>query len=289
MTPVGSVSGKVAAVTGAASGIGRALALELHRRGATVSGCDVDTIGLQETADLVPGMHVARVDVGDRDAVFAYAAEVCDRFGRVNQIYNNAGIAFGQAVLDSTWQDYERVLRVNLNGVIHGTQAFLPHVIASGDGHVVNVSSLNGYLAQPGMSHYCASKFAVRGFTECLALEMQEAKVPVGVTLVHPGGVRTSIADNALDLARAAGHTVTAVQEQRRQDYNTTLLRMEPAVAAKIIVAGVEDGSRRIRVGRDAVLTDLLVRLLPVQAGRIVLALDRRITGTDVAAGTTGT
>ena len=273
-----SVRGKVAVVTGAGSGIGRAVAIELSKRGALVSGCDVDEPGLKETATLCTGeLHTAVVDMGSRDAVLDYASEVVAHFGQVNQVYNNAGIAFARSVLESEWADYERVLRVNLEGVIHGTQAFLPHLIASGDGHVINVSSLNGYLAQPGMSHYCASKFAVRGFTESLRTEMLLERHPVQVSVVHPGGVATSIADNALAAAREAGQEVTAVHEARNRTYREKLLRLPADKAATIIVDGVEAGRVRIRVGSDAVLVDRLVRLLPTTAGRIAVALERRM------------
>src|SRR6476469_7426535 len=165
-----SVRGKVAVVTGAGSGIGRALASELAARGARLALSDVDEAGLAETAELASAagadVHTQRVDVSDRAAVEAYASTVAAHFGVVHQIYNNAGIAFARPLLETTYEDYDRVLGVNLWGVIHGTKAFLPHLVESGDGHVVNVSSLNGYMAQDRMSHYCTSKFAVRGFTE---------------------------------------------------------------------------------------------------------------------------
>ncbi len=273
-----SVRDKVVVVTGAGSGIGRALAVELSQRGALVSGCDVDETGLKETATRCrSGLHTAVVDMGDRDAVQAYAAEVVSHFGQVHQVFNNAGIAFSAPVLDGEWSDYERVFRVNLNGVIHGTQAFLPHLIASGDGHVVNVSSLNGYLAQPGMSHYCTAKFAVRGFTETLRSEMLLEGHPVRVSVVHPGGVATSISDNALALARSAGHEITAAHEARTRTYREKLLKMDPAKAARIIVDGVEKGRVRIRVGNDAVMVDRLVRLLPTTATRVAVYLERQL------------
>ena len=177
-----SVTGKVAAVTGAGSGIGRALAVELASRGARLALSDVNEAGLAGSAELVEQRgataHTQVLDVGDRDAVAAYADEVAAHHGVVHQIYNNAGIAFSRSVLESTYEDYERILQVNLWGVIHGTKAFLPHLIASGDGHVVNVSSLNGYLAQGGMTHYCTSKFAVRGFTEAVRMEMLQRGPP---------------------------------------------------------------------------------------------------------------
>ena len=272
-----SVQGKVVAVTGAGSGIGRALAVELARRGAQVSGCDVDAAGLAATAEQIPGMHTAIVDMSDRTAVEAYAAAVAEHFGVVHQIYNNAGIAFTATVVESTWEDFRRVLSVNLDGVIHGTQAFLPHLLDSGDGHVVNISSLNGYFAQPGMAHYVTAKFGVRGFTETLRAEMLLAGSPVRVSVVHPGGVATSISDNALELARAAGKEITEAAVARTRTYREKLLSMDPAQAARIIVDGVERGRPRIRVGRDAVTIDLLCRAAPTLATKVAVAFERQL------------
>jgi NAD(P)-dependent dehydrogenase (short-subunit alcohol dehydrogenase family) len=273
--------GRVAAVTGAGSGIGRALAVALARRGAKLALSDVDEAGLAETARLAQGaeVHQARLDVADRTAFEAYAAEVAAHYGRVNQVYNNAGIAFSRTVLESEWSDYERVLGVNLWGVIHGTKAFLGHLIASGDGHVVNISSLNGFMAQGEMSHYVSSKFAVRGFTETLRMEMLAEGHPVRVTSVHPGGVKTNIADNALEAARDLGMEVTAEHEQRRRVYNEKLLRMSPDEAAEIILRGVERNRPRVLVGNDARLVDLMVRAFPAGYVRAVLASTKRLTG----------
>jgi NAD(P)-dependent dehydrogenase (short-subunit alcohol dehydrogenase family) len=273
---VSAVAGKVCAITGAGSGIGRALALELSRRGASVALADRDEAGLAATAQAVgTRAHTRALDVTDRDAVAAWADEVAAHFGAVHQIHNNAGIAFSRTVLESEWPDYERVLGVNLWGVIHGTKAFLPHVIASGDGHVVNISSLNGFLAQPGMSHYVTSKFAVRGFTESLRAEMLEAGHRVGVTVVHPGGVRTSIADNAYTAARELGLPLTEEDDARRRLYNEKLLRLAPEAAARTIVDGVEAGKARVLVGNDAKLVDLLVRALPARYTRVLVGLER--------------
>jgi NAD(P)-dependent dehydrogenase (short-subunit alcohol dehydrogenase family)/pimeloyl-ACP methyl ester carboxylesterase len=281
--PVSGVSGKVAVVTGAGSGIGRALAIELARRGARLALSDVDELGLAETADQVKALgaeiHTARVDVADRAAVVAYAEAVAAHFGVVHQVYNNAGIAgAGGTVLETDWAMYDRVLSVNLFGVIHGTKAFLPHLIASGDGHVVNVSSLNGFLAQPSLSAYCTSKFGVRGFTEALRGEMVLEGHPVQVSVVHPGGVRTNIAAAALAEARAQGREVTPEQEARHRLYDEKLLRMPPERAAQIILDGVEAGRPRILVGRDAQAVDRLVRLLPARYPALGAWAARRAT-----------
>ena len=274
-----AVSGKVAVVTGAGSGIGRALAIELARRGARVAISDVDAAGLAGTATSIGGADVDQrvLDVGDREAFEAYATAVLERFGVVHQLYNNAGIAFSRPVLESEYADYERVFAVNLWGVIHGTKAFLPHLVASGDGHLVNVSSLNGYMAQDQMTHYCASKFAVRGFTEAVRAEMLAAGHPVQVASVHPGGIKTNIANAAFDKARELGLPTTEADVRRRDTYNAKLLKMDPAQAARIIVGGVEAGRPRILVGSDAKVVDALVRLLPARYPRLAVALDRRL------------
>jgi NAD(P)-dependent dehydrogenase (short-subunit alcohol dehydrogenase family) len=280
---MGSVRDKVAVVTGAGSGIGRRLALELAGRGARLAISDVDEEGLATTAELVRArgadVHTARLDVADREAVLAYAATVADHFGVVHQVYNNAGVASSGSVLDGEWSEYDHVLGINLFGVIHGTKAFLPHLIASGDGHVVNVSSLNGIMAQPGMSAYCTSKFGVRGFTESLRAELLAAGHPVQVSVVHPGGVRTNIATAAMQYARAQGQEMTAAEEARHRAYTEKLLRMPPQQAARIVVDGVEAGRPRILVGNDARAVDLLVRLVPRLYPVLVARAERRFTG----------
>lgn len=274
--------GRVAVVTGAGSGIGRALALGLAQRGARLALSDVDEAGLAETARLARGgsgrgeVHTARLDVSDADAVGAYAEEVAAALGAVNQLYNNAGIAFSRTVEESELDDYRRVLGVNLWGVIHGTKAFLPHLIASGEGHVVNVSSLNGFMAQGQMSHYVTSKFAVRGFTETLRIEMLEAGHPVQVTVVHPGGIKTNIATSALEEAKASGRPVTPADEARSKAYNDKLLKMPPEDAARTILDGVRANKPRVLVGNDAKVVDVLVRALPATYAKAVVAQARR-------------
>lgn len=279
-----SITGKVAVVTGAGSGIGRALALGLAERGARLALSDIDESRLAETVEAVKALgaqvHAAALDVADRDAVEAYATAVAGHYGVVHQVYNNAGIAGASTtVLDTDYAVYDRVLSVNLLGVIHGTKAFLPHLIASGDGHLVNVSSLNGYLAQASLSAYCASKFAVRGFTEALRAEMTAAGHPVRVTVVHPGGVRTNIANAALEEARRDGTDISAEQQARARTYNEKLLRMPADTAAGIILRGVGRDRTRILVGGDAKAVDRVVRLLPRRYTAVMGWWERRLFG----------
>lgn len=279
-----SVRAKVAVVTGAASGIGRALAVELARRGARVAISDVARDGLDETAAQVKQgggeVHAAPLDVSDREAIGRYARDVLDHFGVIHQLYNNAGIAGAVSpFVDVDMAAFERLISINLWGVIYGTKAFLPHLIASGDGHVINISSLNGYLAQAGMAAYCTSKFAVRGFTESLRADMAYARHPVQVTVVHPGGVATNIANAAAAAAACDQPELAAIGARRAAIYNKKLLKLPAARAATIIVDGVEAGRQRVLVGRDAKTMDATVRLLPTAYTKLAVWIERRIAG----------
>jgi NAD(P)-dependent dehydrogenase (short-subunit alcohol dehydrogenase family) len=276
------VEDKVCVVTGAGSGIGRALAFELVRCGArAIAISDVNESSAGETASMLEKtgpaeVHSAKLDVSDRQAFADYATEVAAHFGVVHQIYNNAGIADSDLVGEFDYERYERILGINLWGVIHGTREFLPHLIASGDGHIVNVSSINGIVAQRELTGYCASKFAVRGFTESVALDLQSEGHPVGVSVVHPGGVRTEIANSALEWAKKTGLPVTAEHEERNRLYNEKLLKMDPARAARIIVGGVESDKPRILVGNDARFLDALVRFTPSHWPKVFRQIERR-------------
>src|SRR5271169_4617856 len=187
-------AGKVAAVTGAGSGIGQALALELARSGAAVAISDVDTEGLAQTEEQLKAIGAPvrsdRLDVTEREAFHIYADQINEHFGKVNQIYNNAGIAFTGDVGISQFKDIERVMDVDFWGVVNGTKAFLPPLIASGDGHIINVSSFFGLMSVPGPATYKSAKFTVRGFTEALRQEMMLNGHPVKVTAVHPGSIK---------------------------------------------------------------------------------------------------
>ncbi len=262
------VNGKVVVITGAGSGIGRELALEAARRGARLALADIDEVGLADTVQQVQrrgaDAYGTRVDVGDRGAVSAFADQVATHYGVVHMVFNNAGVSGdSRTILDADWDVFERVLGINLWGVIHGTKAFLPHLIASGEGHVINISSLNGIMAQSKLGPYCTAKFGVRGFTETLRAEMIEARRPVQVTVVHPGGVKTNIANAALAHAESTGREITGEDRARVRTYNEKLLRMPPERAARTIIDGVEAGRGRVIVGNDARALDLLVRAVP--------------------------
>ncbi|OLL18200.1 MULTISPECIES: SDR family NAD(P)-dependent oxidoreductase [unclassified Rhodococcus (in: high G+C Gram-positive bacteria)] len=266
-------AGKVAVITGAGSGIGRALALELARRGARLALSDVDTAGLDETVrrarDLGAEVKADHLDVTQREAVLDYADAVAVHFGQVNQIYNNAGIAYHGEFERSDFKDIERIMDVDFWGVVNGTKAFLPHVVASGDGHIVNVSSLFGLLAIPGQSAYNSAKFAVRGFTEALRQEMLVARHPVKVTCVHPGGIKTAIARNA---AVPAGDD----QESFAQFFDRKLARTSPEDAARTIVEGVRRGRARVLIGADAKFLDAWVRVVGPSYQRVVAFVSGR-------------
>jgi NAD(P)-dependent dehydrogenase (short-subunit alcohol dehydrogenase family) len=253
------VNGKVAVITGAGSGIGRALAYALGRAGAKLAVSDVDTTGLAETVKQLrvigAPVHEARLDVTDRQAVLRYADEVVAEIGGVNIVINNAGIAFTGDIADMTFEQIERVMDVDFWGVVNGTKAFLPHVIASGDGHIVNISSLFGLLSVPGQSAYNAAKFAVRGFTESLRQEMLLAGHNVRVTCVHPGGIKTAIARNA---GAVEGHDAAQLAEF----FDSKLAKTTPDSAARTILKAVAGNRPRAVVGLDAKILDVAVRLL---------------------------
>ncbi|WP_405118157.1 SDR family NAD(P)-dependent oxidoreductase [Pseudomonas leptonychotis] len=270
-----SFENKVAAITGAGSGIGRALAFGLARQGCQLALCDVNAEGLAETAAQARklGVQVSEtlVNVADREAVHAWADQVVAEFGRVNAIFNNAGVAQGGTVEGNDYADYEWIMNINFWGVVNGTKAFLPHIKASGSGHIVNVSSVFGLFAQPGMSAYNASKFAVRGFTESLRQELDMANCGVSASCVHPGGIKTNIAKTARMNASLSSVTGQDADKAREQ-FNDQLLRTTPEKAAQVIINGALANKRRILIGPDAYALDGMQRLWPAFYQRVVTA-----------------
>ncbi len=270
-------AGKVAVITGAGSGIGQALAIELARSGAKLAISDVDVEGLATTEERLNAIGAPvksdRLDVTERESFLTYADAVNDHFGKVNQIYNNAGIAFHGDIEVSQFKDIERVMDVDFWGVVNGTKAFLPHLIASCDGHVVNTSSIFGLFSVPGQAAYNAAKFAVRGFTDALRQEMILAKHPVKVTTVHPGGIKTNIVRN---MAAVEG----VDKRELSQTFDKWLASTSPEKAARTILDGVRKNRARVLVGPDAKALDLMVRVTGSGYQRLVAAVTSRAVPT---------
>ena len=258
------LAGRVAVITGAASGIGRGLALALARRGCHLALVDRDEAGLAQTAGPISGVEVSthRLDVTDREGCRALPERVLARHSRVDLLVNNAGVAIGGTFEQVDEADFEWLLDINLHAVIRLTRAFLPHLKQSDSARVVNVSSLFGLIAPPGQTAYCAAKFAVRGFSESLRRELEEAGSSVGVTVVHPGGVNTSIARSARPPRHLTNADAAAMAGDRERFQ--AFLRLSPDDAGEIIARGIERDRPRILVGRDAKTAALLERLLPV-------------------------
>jgi NADP-dependent 3-hydroxy acid dehydrogenase YdfG len=271
---VKTLDDKVVVITGAGSGIGRALARNLARRGSLLALSDVDEAGLAETVAQVErlGARVRsdRLDVSDRDAFARYALDVVQEFGRVNVVVNNAGVALAGDFNDLEYTDIDWIIGVNLWGVVHGTKEFLPHLIASGDGHVVNLSSLFGLVSMPGQSMYNATKYAVRGMTEALREEMLIAGHPVGVTAVHPGGIKTAIARNARVSAKEN-------KEETARLFDEKLAKMTPERAAEIIVHGILKNRARVLVGIDAHAVHHVAKLLGSRYQDVVAMTSKRV------------
>lgn len=256
---------KVAAITGAGSGIGRALALQLADAGCAVALADVNQTGLSETVSLLADKNVKvthqLLDVADRTAVYAWADQVVADHGQVNLIFNNAGVALAGSVSGTSIEDYEWIMNINFWGVIYGTKAFLPHLQASGDGHVINISSVFGLFSQPSQSGYNASKFAVRGFTESLRQELDLDGKGVSASCVHPGGIKTNIARSAR--ISASMKELTGVDGKKSVADFEKLFSTTAEQAAQTILKGVNKNARRILIGLDARAIDSFQRSLP--------------------------
>ncbi len=270
-----TLDGKVVVITGAGSGIGQELALNAAGKGAILALSDVDEIGLLETAErartrMARAIRTDKLDVRDRDAIRSYAASVREQFGRVNVVVNNAGVALHGDFEETSYPDFELVMDVNFWGVVQGTKEFLPHLVESGDGHVVNISSLFGLMGMPGQSAYNASKFGVRGFTEALRLEMLVAGHPVQVSCVHPGGIKTAIARNA---RTTASHDQAGVAEL----FDKKLAKTSAERAAQVIIDGVLADKPRIVVGSDAKVLDAWVRIAGPRYQRVLARIAGRV------------
>lgn len=245
-----TLDGKVMVITGAGSGMGREMALIGARSGALLALSDWNEAGLDETVDLVKAAGAREVrsdviDVADRAAMGVWATAVADQFGRVNMMINNAGVSMTGDFEEMSYDDFDWIVGVNFMGVVNGTKEFLPHLIASGDGHLVNISSLFGLVSIPGQAAYNATKYAVRGFSEALREEMLINKHRVAVTVVHPGGIKTGISRNGRKTAGQDGAALDSLFENK-------LARMTADKAARIIIKGALARKPRVLVGIDA-------------------------------------
>jgi NAD(P)-dependent dehydrogenase (short-subunit alcohol dehydrogenase family) len=266
---------KVVVITGAGSGMGRELARQAAQQGALLAISDWNTDGLGETVDIVKalGAEVRSdvVDVSYRAAVAQWAVDVVGQFGRVDLLINNAGVSLTGDFEEMSYADFDWIVGVNLHGVVNGTKEFLPHLIASGNGAIVNVSSLFGLISMPGQSAYNATKYAVRGFTEALREEMLVNRHPVTVTSVHPGGIKTGIVRHGRTTAGQDHARLTSLFEKK-------LAKMSADKAASIILKGALTGKARVLVGLDAHLLHHFAKVVGSRYQDVVAHVVPRIT-----------
>ena len=266
---------KVAVITGAGSGMGRYLAILLARDGADVCVCDVNEKTLNETVIMLRKYNVSvsshLLDVSDKESIEALPQKVIDQHGKVDLVFNNAGVGSGSYFQDMNKDNWDWVMGINFEGVVNSTRAFIPHMINNSEAAIINTSSIFGMVAIPGQSVYHATKFAVRGFTESLALEMKQTNPNLQIHCVHPGHIGTNIATSArisdedFDKTQARMSIFNRNPPKTKQEMGELFKEggMHPSKAAKIILDGVKKNNSRIFVGLDAKLLDLSQRLFP--------------------------
>jgi short-subunit dehydrogenase len=261
-----AIRGAAAAVTGAASGIGRALAIELAARGCDLALADRDEAGLQAVAAEIGKagagprkVTIHRVDVSEPEQIADFAQAATQNHPGLNIVINNAGVALMGSFNEIDQGQMDWLMNINFWGVVHATRAFLPHLARQREAHIVNLSSIFGIVAPPGQTAYSAAKFAVRGFSESLRHELQIAESPIKLSVVHPGGVATNIARNSRS---GTGFTDNARRTEAIERFDA-VARTTPAAAAQRIIAGIENNQPRILIGGDARLLDLVQRLRP--------------------------
>jgi short-subunit dehydrogenase len=264
LTSMTAIRGAAAAVTGAASGIGRALALELAARGCDLALADRDEVGLAAVAAEIAKTGATKitvhgVDIGEPGQIEAFAQSAIAAHANLNIVVNNAGVALMGMFGEVDQAQMEWLFNINFWGVVRGTRAFLPHLSRQREAHIVNLSSIFGIIAPPGQTAYAAAKFAVRGFSESLRHELQMAASPVRLSVVHPGGIATNIARNS---RTGTGMTDNARRAQSIERFDA-VAKTTPAAAALRIVEGIEKNQPRILIGNDARFMDLLQRFRP--------------------------
>ena len=274
------ITGRPVMITGAASGIGRSLAQRLSRSGSAVAIADIDEAGLKDTAKSLPGPVLTRVlDVRDAADQYRFAAEVRGWLtAPLAAVFNNAGVAVASSVLDADPGDDEWLRQINVDGVVNGTRAFLPILVEQDHGVIVNTSSVFGLLGMPYQSAYCASKFAVRGFTDALRQELRGTGV--SAVAVHPGGITTNIARNARVRKDPEGRGRS--HDQMAADFEAITMTT-PDKAAEMICRGVERGKARILVGPDAYVFDALARVAPTHYYDVIARMETRLRSRQAA------
>jgi NADP-dependent 3-hydroxy acid dehydrogenase YdfG len=273
---------KVAVVTGAGSGMGRYLSVLLAKDGADVVVCDVNQETLNETVEMLRKFNVSVsshvLDVADKEAIEALPQKVIDQHGKVDLVFNNAGVSTGKHFKDMEEENWDWVMDINLHGVINSTRAFIPHMIDRPEAAIVNTSSIFGMVAVPGQTVYHATKFAVRGFTESLALEMAQTNENLQIHCVHPGHVGTNIVANSrmdeedLQTDEEGGSSIFTRERPTTVEEMADSFReggMHPSKAAQIILKGVKKNKRRIFIGLDSKLLELSQRIFPNKYHRL--------------------
>lgn len=273
---------KVAVITGAGSGIGRALAVLMAQLGAKLALNDYQEKGLQGTIKLIEpyGTEVITevFDVSKKEAMHAFADQVVEHYGGVDLMFNNAGVGLGKvAGWDLAYEDFEWVMGINFWGMVYGSKAFLPHLIKRKEGALINISSLFGLMGVPFQTAYCSSKFAIRGYNESLRAELKIYHPHVVITSVHPGGIKTNIARDSKD---PVNQEVDPNKEEEMAKFEA-MFRTTPEDAAKTIIKGIKRKKGRVLIGNDAKIPDILIRLLPEKYTGFVIRTLRKSLGED--------
>jgi len=269
-----NLKNKVAAITGAGSGIGRMLALGLAAESCHLAISDVNAAGLKETEKLIgKGVKVSThiVDVSRQDQVIRFAKEAAERHGGIDIIINNAGVALGDFLETVPIEDFEWLMGINFWGVVYGTMAFLTYLRKRPEGHIVNISSINGIVSNPNNGPYSASKYAVRGYTETLIQEMKGTNI--GVSCVHPGGIKTNIAKNT-----KINKTYYSISSKQAAElYDKEVFRTTAEQAARVIINGIKRNQQRVMIGYDAKILDLFMRIFPQTSVNITAIVAKRM------------
>lgn len=273
-----NLTAKVAVVTGAGSGIGKATAIQLAKEGCLLAISDIDADSLEETRQQIASLNTkviaTTLDTANKQDVFRYADEVFNEFGQVNIVINNAGVYLSATIEHTSIENFEWLMNINFWGMVYGTQAFLPYLKKTGDGHIANVSSVFGIVAPASAGAYNSSKFAIRGFTETLRMELDIKDCGVSCSSIHPGGIMTNIINRARlnsSTLKSSGTTKSDIEKQFNKMARTT-----PEKAAITIIKGIKKNKMRILIGADAVILDCIVRLFPFTLRRIMAWAMRR-------------